>query len=78
MSRDRLSGPHLKASDATLQWAQMAPTEVLPVAGFDTEAQKAPSSWAFGERMKGLEPSTFCMASGQERSPLVAALADSA
>jgi integrase len=40
--RDRLSGPHLKAYDAALQWAQMGTSEPLSVPSFDTEATKNP------------------------------------
>jgi hypothetical protein len=61
--RERLSGPHLRAYDQALEWARMgtiAPDE--PVA-IPTEATKSPSSGAFLERMMGLEPTTFCMAS---------------
>jgi integrase len=40
--RDRLSGPHLKAYDAALEWAQMGTSEDLSVSAFNTEATKNP------------------------------------
>jgi integrase len=41
--RDRLTGPHLKAYDRALEWAQMGTTEPLTVPAFDTEATKNPA-----------------------------------
>lgn len=41
--RDRLSGPHLRAYDAALQWAQMGTSAPLSVPAFDTEATKSPA-----------------------------------
>lgn len=40
--RDRLSGPHLKAYDRALEWAQMGTSDDLAVPAFDTQATKSP------------------------------------
>lgn len=41
--RDRLSGPHLKAYDRALEWAQMGTGEPLTVPTFESEATKNPA-----------------------------------
>ena len=61
--RERLSGAHLRAFDAAIHWARMGSSEELERVLATHEATKSPSSGAFVKRMKGLEPSTFCMAS---------------
>jgi len=40
--RDRLSGPHRKAYDTAIEWAQMGTSQPVPVSAFDTEATKSP------------------------------------
>ena len=40
--RDRLTGPHLKAFDRALEWAQMGTGEPLTVPAFEAEATKSP------------------------------------
>ena len=61
--RDRLAKPQRQAFDAAVEWAALGTTAPETVEAFDTEATKSPSSGAFLERMMGLEPTTFCMAS---------------
>jgi len=41
--RDRLSGPHLKAFDRALEWAQMGASEPLTVPAFGRKATKNPA-----------------------------------
>lgn len=41
--RDRLSGPHLKAYDRALEWAQMGTSEPLTVPVFERKATKNPA-----------------------------------
>ena len=64
--RERLSGAHLRAYDAAIEWARMgtngadkAAERCLPCRG---PQKNPPFPGGSEERMKGLEPSTFCMA----------------
>ena len=64
--RDRMAKPHQKAFDAAVEWAAMGSNEPLTVpapAGEEAKATKPRLTGAFRERMMGLEPTTFCMAS---------------
>jgi hypothetical protein len=54
--RDRLTGPHLKAYDRALEWAQMGTSEPLTVPVFRPETTKTPPSGAFLEHYAAHNP----------------------
>jgi hypothetical protein len=63
--RKRLSGLHLRAYDRALDGHEWALSRRTSRYRFRSRQQRAPSSGAYEEeeRMMGLEPTTFCMAS---------------
>jgi hypothetical protein len=62
-SASRLAKPQRGAFDKALDWAQMGTSDDFELPELRIKATKTPPSGAFQERMMGLEPTTFCMAS---------------
>jgi hypothetical protein len=59
--RDRLSEQHRRAYDRAIAWAQIRSWSVCPP--LRRQQKTRPRAGPSEKRMKGLEPSTFCMAS---------------
>jgi hypothetical protein len=63
--RDRMAKPHRKAFDQAVEWAATSRSRFRHRPAQSQRQQKTPPERGFSEeRMMGLEPTTFCMASG--------------